>query len=327
MFGTEELSMAESGGTGKKILLWGCGGCVGLVVIVVAFAALSVGLAVQRSKSERVVEHVLEPEVHAVSAPAPARERAPAPVELPDAAAIGLPGRVELDLWHAEYHIEPAAPGESLRVEARFDDKAYRLEEKLDSTSDAEYAFRYRVHFKRTAGSLITGLKEMFGGTRPDVRVYLPPDIPIELHLHLQEGGSMVELGGLTLTSGFVEFNKGGFMLSFDEPVKQPLEQLVIRGSMGGFEAGKLGNASPASLEVDINMGGADIDLRGLWLNDSEVSVRTRMGGGAIWLPDDVQVTGTQQRRARIETGGEEVPRPTIDLTYSASMGGIDVIH
>lgn len=319
--------MAESGGTGKKILLWSCGGCLGLVVIVVAFAALTVGLAVQRSKSEQVVEHVLEPEVHLVPAPAPAREGAPAPVELPDAAASGLPGRVELDLWHAEYHIEPAAPGESLRVEARFDDKAYRLDEELESTPDGSYAFRYNVRFKRTAGSLITGLKEMFGGTRPDVRVFLPPDVPIELHLRLQEGGSMVELGGLNLTSGFVEFNKGGFMLSFDEPVKRPLQQLIIRGSMGGFEAAKLGNASPASLEVDVSMGGAEIDLRGLWLNDAEVSVRTRMGGGAIWLPDDVHVTGTQERRARIETGGEEVPRPTLDLTFSSSMGGIDVVN
>jgi hypothetical protein len=309
--GEGETGMAESKGTGTKILLWGCGGCAGLIVIVVVFAAVTVGLAVKRAESEEIVDQVLEPELPPVVVSEPATETVPAE----------KPAWVEIDLAHGEYFIEPAVGDGPLKVEASFDDKAYRLEESLEDSDD--YAFRYRVRFERTGAGFVTQLKERFGGTRPRVRVFLPRGIPIELHVRLRAGGSEVQLGGLWLTSTYIDFNKGGFQITFDEPLRDPMDELIINGSMGGFEARDIGQASPRTFDVDVSMGGMDIDLRGDWRNDSDITLRTSMGGAAVRLPRNVRVEGVDRPGIRAEPEAE-VSVPTLRVSSSSSMGEIE---
>jgi hypothetical protein len=73
-------------------------------------------------------------------------------------------------------------------------------------------------------------------------------------------------------------------------------------------------------------MGGFEIDLTGHWVGDSDISINSTMGGASILLPRDVNVAGLDTGRVELEED-EEVPRPTLTFSQSASMGGIDISY
>ena len=105
-------------------------------------------------------------------------------------------------------------------------------------------------------------------------------------------------------------------MLSIEEPVREPMQRLSIHGSMGGLVAKRLGNASPRELDVDVRMGGIDLDLRGQWMRDADVSIAIGMGGGAVRLPKDARIVGLPGERIVVQRDPEIQP-PT--LTFSVS--------
>ena len=103
------------------------------------------------------------------------------------------------------------------------------------------------------------------------------------------------------------------------------MERLSIVGSMGGFEASSLGNASPRELEVDFSMGGMDLDLRGRWAGDSDISLRSSMGGGVLRLPRDVRIEGLATSRIGDPTETEVEP-PTLRFSVSSDMGNLEIL-
>ncbi len=211
-----------------------------------------------------------------------------------------------------------------MRVEATYNKRSYELREAFEQPDDGPWT--YEVHFKRTQSSLITSLQELFSGTRPHVLILLPPDVPLNLKVNIAEGGSSVELGGMWITEAAFEVHKGGFDLSVYEPLRQPMNRLSVDVSMGGFAMRTLGNASPRELDLDCRMGGMDIDLRGEWVADADITLRSSMGGGSIRLPDNVNVEG-------VEVGGvpspaePEIGLPTLRFSASSRMGDLEIIR
>ena len=101
------------------------------------------------------------------------------------------------------------------------------------------------------------------------------------------------------------------------------MESLTIRGSMGGFEAGRLGNASPRVLEVKCRMGGADIDLRGAWMRDADISIDVAMGGIGVQVPDDVRIEGLEDPAPTLGSAAE-VSLPVLRFKSKSKMGEIE---
>lgn len=297
---------------GQSCLKTGClvlVGCLGLGVMIVA---LGVGLAWMKASSSK-------PESQVLTRPVP--EPAPVP---PSSLAADLPaqasaagGRVVLDLSEAEFMIEPGPPGEPIRVEASYDRASGALEETFEPGDAGSWT--YTVRFKREAGFLAKLFEGMAGKT-PKMRVLIPPDVPIDLDISLSEGEGKVRLGGLWLTSADLEFAMGGVEMSIDEPLKEPMESLSIKTSMGGGSFRSLGNASPRRLDVDISMGGMDLDLSGRWLRDAEIQIRQSMGGAGVTLPDGVIIEGIDHPRAGRQAS-KEIPLPVLRFTVSSEMG------
>ena len=104
------------------------------------------------------------------------------------------------------------------------------------------------------------------------------------------------------------------------------MEKLSIFGSMGGFAAGELGNASPRELEIDYRMGGAELDLRGDWVNDSQISIRTSQAGAALRLPRNAAIVGLEGHGAGARGDGE-IPRPTLTFSMSTRQGELEIIE
>jgi hypothetical protein len=301
--------VAESGGGGRKWLACGCIGCLVVVVLCVAVLTGLFGTAWHGVRSEEVAERVLEPEIPTRAAAAPGQG--------------GLPGRVVLRGTSGEFHIKPAREGEPLRVEARYDERTYDLTERFEPGRDR---WTYEIDFERRGSMLTSLLKTLMGGTGARVEVFLPTDAPLELEIHLTQGGAEMDLGRLWLTTADIEFSQGGFELEISEPLREPMERLTIRGSMGGFAAGRLGDASPRRLDVECSMGGMDLDLRGKWATDSEISIRTSQGGGAVRLPRDVDIVGLETSRVGTR-GDEELPRPTLTFSVSSTQGELEIIE
>jgi len=301
--------MAGSEKSGKKWLACGCFGCLGMVALVLLVVSAFFGRAWMGVRNEQVVERVLEPALPVAA--------------VGDPATGAVPGRVVLRLRAGEFHIEPAGAGESLHVDAKYDERAYELRERFEPGEDG---WVYELDFEGKGSTWLGFFKAAIGGTQPRVDVYLPSDVPLELVIDLLQGGAAMELGGLWLTSAEIEFSQGGFELEVSEPMREPMESLAIRGSMGGFIADGLGDASPRRLEVDCRMGGAEIDLRGNWLNDSDISISTSQGGASLRLPRDVTIVGLGGDHVGVR-GGAETPLPTLTFSVTARQGELEIIE
>ena len=204
-------------------------------------------------------------------------------------------------------------------MEATYDVNGYQLVEGFEEGEDGTWT--YRVSFQRTSSMMMALLGQIFGGVEPQVHVYLPPDAPLELDVKLREGGSEIELGGLWLTSADIDFARSGFVLEIDEPLKEPMDSLTLHGMMGGANLEDIGNASPRKLEVDLRMGGMNLDLRGQWMQDSDISITWDMGGANVVLPANVAIQGVEDYEG-VAPGGE-VPPPTLRFELSGKMDDI----
>lgn len=309
------------GGEGRRWLGYGCFGCLAIAGGLVLVAGGLAGVALLQVRSEDVQDRVLSPDLPATDDPTP---ETPIPAE-PGALAEGQPGRVVLELAHGEFEVRPARPGEGLRVEATYDLGTYALEESLDAEESARWV--YRVRFDRTASGLITTLKEAFGGTRPKVRVYLPLDVPFGLEGRMSSGAARIELGGLWLTTADLDLDKGGFEVSVSDPLREPAESLTLRTRMGGCSTSRLGNASPRRMQLDYSMGGVQLDLRGDWKQDADVTITGNMGGGVVRLPRDVVLRGLENWIDVSTTAPPDAEgRPTLDFSVSAKKDQIEFI-
>lgn len=290
----------------------GCLGCLGLLAVGILILGVAALFAWRGAGDKEVVDRE-------VSAPLPGQT-----VEAAAVPVAGKGGRLVLRFSQGEFQLHAAPPGETLTVKANFDDDIYNLEDSFTVQPDSTWV--YEVRFWRTIGGLQALMRQIMGGGHDNsIHVYVPRDVPIELVIDSREGGFEADLGGLWLTSADIRFAKGGFALEVSEPLREPLESLLINGSMGGFDASGLGNASPRVLGVRCRMGGAQIDLSGAWRNDCDGRLAVRMGGMAVIVPDDVVVEGADVQGGELRRADGEVPVPVLRLVISQSMGEVEV--
>jgi hypothetical protein len=288
-------------------LRYGCFGCVGVLVLILTAVTVMMSLARSAARSQKITSRSVEeplPAARIQPEAAPSRE-AEAAVLYSDAPRLALPdftpeddaeiraGRVLIDLSQGEFHVEPVAPGEPLRVEAEYDENRYELVTTLDEDDDSRWS--YEIHFRQTGPtSLVSFLAQLMGAKNPRVAVYLPREVPMDLDLRFSQGGGRVDLGGLWLTETRVAFTQGGGELEFSR-----------------------------TLKVVTQMGGGEVDLRGEWLRDCEISLESRMGGLEVRVPDDVITSGLPRDRSE-PAGADDASVPTLTFSYSHSMGGIE---
>jgi len=320
--------------TKRGCLKYGLLGCLGMVALFLLLLVITAFVAWRGIDKQQIEEGELRPALVAV-ATLPAEPAAPAAPDTPDAPATPAvfqaprkaAGRVILELGQGEFEIRPAPPGSGIRVETHYDSNAHELVDELTTLPDSSWV--YRIRFRQTISGLQAMFRALLGGdTDAYVHVYLPPDIPIALEVSVEKGGFEAELGGLWITETDIRYAMGGFSLDVSEPLREPMESLTIHGKMGGFEAGRLGNASPRVLTVECQMGGADVDLRGDWLRDCDISLAVRMGGMAVIVPDEVEVEGVPGgEEPELRRADRELSPPLLRFSLSQSMGEIEVIH
>jgi len=301
---------------------FGCLGCLAFLLLLIAITAVVFGIAWNQVRSEVVEEQKL---TKVLAAPEPIGFE-DEPLEVPTEFVISEPaGTIVLDLRNTVFEIYPAQPGEPLSVDARFDINDYGLTESFDEGVEDE-GWIYEVSFRRTSDSYaLTALKELLGGTKPKVKIFLPSDVLYDLDVDIMQGGADVELGGLWLANIDLSFMQGGGAVQFGEPLQRPAQSLAVQFSQGGGAIEGIGNASPSELDVSFSMGGGYIDLRGPWQQDAEITIDQSMGGVSLQLPSDVVLRGI----GRYDTekpgeGGEEVP--VLRFSTSSQYGELEFL-
>ena len=296
--------MAESEKTGRTWLKYGCFGCLGVIAAVALLVGTLAAVAALKVRSEEVEDRALTQELPAPDA---------------DDVDVASGGRVILELEGGEFHVEPGRPGDPLRIDATYDRGSHELLESFEP--DTGDGWTYRVGFHQSVSGAMSLLKGMFGGTNPKLVILLPTDVPMDLEVRQSGGALQMELGGLWLKSAELRISKAGGQIAVSEPVRVPLERLVIDAAMTGVQFESLGNASPRKLDVELSMGGFDLDLTGEWLTDAQVSIDSRMSGTAVRLPRGVRIEGLDTGRiGPIEE--PEQPLPTLTFTVTTDDRG-----
>ncbi len=296
----------------------GCLGCLGLLVVIIVFVGVNALLVVNQSGDELIQDTVLASTTSEATDPLTKSRLAPSAEDKPRAGH----GWLVLELAQGEFQVHPGEPGSGIVVKANYDAATYKLEEYSHTWADS--AWVYHVRFGRTISGIQALLREVMGGGHAArLHIYIAPDLPVELNALVKEGGLEMDLGGLWLTDLDLRYNKGGIVLTVDEPLREPLESLSINGIMGGGEVMGLGNASPRVLDIGCRMGGMELDLSGEWSRDCEANLRVSMGGMAVYIPDNLELEsepGSGLRRTDTET-----TLPVLRLHQQAKMGEIEI--
>ncbi len=290
-------------------------GCVVVAAIAGVFViwALAVtGKAFMARGSEQIESRAFSREV-----PTPDETRPKGEASTP--AAL----RVVLDLTVGYFIVEPGFPGRGIEVDASFDIRSYALDESYEPGAEGD---TYRVTFREIGLIRDSGLRGLFGGSYPRVRVSLPPDVPLILEGKFSKGATTVDLGGLWLIHADLDQEKGGFYVRIDTPTREPVETLKLRARQGGFTATNLGNASPRVLDINTGMGGSTVNLRGQWLRDADVRFHNFMGGSNLILPRNVRLVGIDfPNTVPLWPGDDELLPPTLRMSITKTLAGIDV--
>ncbi|MCP3981272.1 MAG: hypothetical protein GY716_18380 [bacterium] len=309
----------------------GCGG-VAALMLVVSISLFAFGVMMgkpeenrQQRELTRAVPSVALPDTGDASSDVGLSLRIPGDFEVPPESM----GRVDLDLSIGEFEILPGKPGEPLRVEAEFDSGSFELEESFSTEKDGSWV--YRVSFGRSIS--IFRFIRMEDETMNRVRIYLPPDVPIALTGELGLGEFNIELGGLWVTETSLELGAGEHEIRVSEPTVVPMRTFKLRASVGELGVVKLGNASPAKVDVRQRIGETSVDLRGAWRTDGDVYQKCGIGECSVRVPEGVHLDFD---RARVGLGeahahglGDLPPpppgAPTVKLVVKGSLGEVRV--
>lgn len=290
-------------------------GCLGLIL----FVALSVGivgfLAVKQADATPVEESASEwsPPAEIVA------------VDLPDADTDPAPGVISLHLSSGTFEIEPAAAGEGLSIDASYRPGNFELVEEFIE-GDGDEPWRYNVRFEASKRSMMTVVQSLMGKNKAELKLRIPPDLPYRLEILLDGGGMSAELGGLWLTDLDLKVGKGGGAVTFDRPLREPMQSMSVDVRFGGLAVAQLVNAAPRELSTAVNMGGADISMRGEWPHDTRMSIYSKSGGLEIRLPDNVRVEGVPEAlyRSRVPDN-PEIPAPVLRFSSDSVFDDVQL--
>ena len=334
--------MAEAAG-GKGYggcLKGGCIGCGAVLAALVAFFALVSFLQMSRDRSERPIES------HDTSHELPTLPELAELIELGEVGAgerilladqsvfdspaiVGKLGTIELDLDVGEFEIVPGAPGEPIRVDAEYEEDVFQLVEDFVENDDGTWT--YRVSMRPRGGMFGMMFRGAGNNPRNRVTITLPRERPFDLVGKIGLGSTRIELGGLLVRRLDLEAGTGEHEISFDEPLLAPMESFRVDKSVGELRVLKLGNASPAEVEVTQSVGEARIDLSGAWARDADVRIENRIGEADVVAPEGVKLEVDRARVAigerRVSVPATELPddAPTIRLRLEGSIGEVRV--
>ena len=131
-----------------------------------------------------------------------------------------------------------------------------------------------------------------------ELTLALPRVVPLDVELELGGTKSTLELGDLSLRSLRLESGATDARLSFSAPNRVAMREMQVDVGAANFLALHLANANADQIRVRGGVGVVDLDFRGTWTRDLEVTTRLAVGKLILRIPPDVGVRLDVQRLA-----------------------------
>jgi hypothetical protein len=125
--------------------------------------------------------------------------------------------------------------------------------------------------------------------------VRLSRDYPLELSLDIGACDAEIDLGGLQVEDLSIEVGATSTSITFSEPNPGEMQELRFEAGASSVKATRLGNANFRECSIEGGAASLDLDFRGEYRGESEISVEIGMGSADIVLPKDVpcRIEGT----------------------------------
>jgi hypothetical protein len=301
--------VVASEGESRRWLRIGCITVLSVIGLLAIAGGITVVVALQQIRSEA-------PETRELTRDVPG----PGGGEQEVAGGESAAGRIEIEIVVADLVVVPAPSGDPIRLEADYDSRRYALQQEVEDLPDGSWI--YRLHFAPIGSKTMALFRMKLGSAPPKLRLAPPRDVRLVLDGLVDRSFAAMELGGMRIESTEIDVSGGAASLSFLEPLVEPMEHLSLIGNKGSVEVTSLGNASPRTTVLRQRLGELDVDLRGAWRRDAEVRIETRLAGGAVWLPQDVDVEGLERRLSSPRPAEvREIPVPTLQLSVEGDRG------
>ena len=266
----------------------GCGGCVLLLGLGVCAVSLLVGWAWltvgTESADRREGGSRSEPQIEAAV--------------------------VRIEAYLGRLHIEPAPSG-GIRMEASHDPDSYQLVEQVEKDGST---LRYTVALEARRLTPVMLVRRMMGAAVPELRLFLPRDLPITLEIVALRTEVGIDLGGLALENVVVGCDKGPLTLEVSEPVSISPQLLRIRSKLSKATLRDLGHASPDQLDIDTLLGDLNADLTGDWRSDAAIRIIQGPGETVLTLPENARIEGLVERSPVAKPMETQLPTLRMDL-------------
>ncbi len=232
-------------------------------------------------------------------------------------------GKVVLSLSSAMVLLAAGPPGGPLRVESSFDPDVYTLAQQYQEGDSEDWTYRLDFHEKSVLHISVIGI--WLGKRSPVVSILIPPDLPFDLEATMEGGYLVMNFADLALSAADVELGRGVLQILVSDPMDVPMERLSVRSKIGTMGLDRLGNASPARLDVHHRFGAALVNLEGRWRTDADIDFQLAVAHGELRLPGDVRIDGLG--RPLVLPSEREIPLPTLRIGTHSNVGNIRVTY
>jgi hypothetical protein len=176
-----------------------------------------------------------------------------------------------------------------LQIQASDDSMRYRASMRFNARSMAP------LYSLGADGGLQIGTHERRGGSSGDARstilnMSLGRVGTLALDARADAAETMLDLGGLPLTSVAVSSGASDMRVRFDEPNPVRMKSLTLSTGAASINGERLGNANAAQIVVRVGVGEIELDLSGTWQDDTDLRAEVVLGVLSIRVPSQIGV-------------------------------------
>ncbi|MDH3889944.1 MAG: toast rack family protein [candidate division Zixibacteria bacterium] len=192
---------------------------------------------------------------------------------------------VVIDLAAGEFYITTKDMAQVATVEVEYDSRRI------------ECVVEYNVHGSTGELLLESALRRKRNIDTEENRweVVLSDRYPMTLEMEVGACDAEIDLGGIPLTELMLEVGAASGEIDFSEPNPERLGEIDIEAGAASVAIMNIGNANFEQFSFEGGAGSFELDFRGDYKDEAEISIEIGLGSAEIILPRDIPV--------RVETG------------------------
>jgi hypothetical protein len=127
-------------------------------------------------------------------------------------------------------------------------------------------------------------------GRGGDMQLELARGVPLDLDIDMGAARGELDLRGLTIERLALSTGASETRVRFDSSGARPPRRIEVDAGAARVELVDLASVGPATIELQVGVGGMDVDLGRNWWSDVDLKVEAALGTMTVNLPRDVGV-------------------------------------